>query len=80
MSIRRITISVPAKIAGRIKKAAGRTPVSAWVTGVIEERLSDGELERQWEAFCRDVDPRRADVQRARSLYRRLLPRGRRVG
>ncbi|MBK8593320.1 MAG: hypothetical protein IPN77_30250 [Sandaracinaceae bacterium] len=36
MTIKRITISVPSEVAARIKKAAGKTPVSAWVTGVIE--------------------------------------------
>jgi hypothetical protein len=73
MSIRRITISVPVAIAARIKKAAGRTPVSAWVTGLIEERLDDSELERLWQAFYRSVRPRREDVRRADSIFRRLM-------
>jgi hypothetical protein len=46
MSIRRITISVPVEVAARIRKAAGKTPVSAWVTGVVEDRLDDAELEK----------------------------------
>jgi hypothetical protein len=73
MSIRRITISVPAEVAARIKKAAGRTPVSAWVTGLIEERLDDSELERLWQGFYRSVRPRREDVRRADSIFRRLM-------
>jgi hypothetical protein len=72
MSIRRITISVPEETAARIKKAAGKTPVSAWVTGVIEERLDDAELERLWQEFYRDVRPRAADAKRADAMFRRL--------
>ena len=72
MSIKRITISVPTAVASRIKKAAGTVPVSAWVTDVIEERLNDAELEQQWQAFCRDVAPARADVARAQTLFKRL--------
>jgi len=78
MSIRRITISVPAEVAALIKKAAGSAPVSAWVTGVIEERLEDAELERQWRAFYRDVRPSRDEVRRADAMFRRLTRRGRR--
>jgi len=78
MSIRRITISVPAKVAARIKKAAGDSPVSAWVTGVVEERLEDAELERQWREFCRHVHPSRDEVRRADAMFRRLTKRGRR--
>jgi hypothetical protein len=72
MSIKRITISVPAAVATRIKKAAGAAPVSSWVTDVIEERLNDEELERQWQNFYRDVSPTRADVSGARAMFKRL--------
>ncbi len=72
MSIRRITISVPAEVAARIKKAAGQTPVSAWVTGIIEEHLDDAELERLWQEFYRSVRPRGADARRADAMFRRL--------
>lgn len=78
MSIRRITISVPSDVAGRIKKAAGAAPVSAWVTRLIEEHLEDTELERLWEEFYRSVNPRPADVRRANSLFRKLTRQGRR--
>jgi hypothetical protein len=73
MSIRRITISVPVEVAARIKKAAGKTPVSAWVTGVLEDRLDDAEFEKMWEEFYRSVRPRREDVRRADAILRRLL-------
>ena len=78
MAIRRITISVPEEVAGRIKRAAGGQPVSSWVTGVIEERLDDAELQRQWESFYEDVAPRREDVRRADTIFRRLTRRRRR--
>jgi hypothetical protein len=61
MSVRRLTLSVPK----RIEKAAGATPVSAWVTQLIEEHLDDLELERRWREFYRDVAPSREDARRA---------------
>jgi hypothetical protein len=78
MSIRRITISVPVEVAARIKKAAGKTSVSAWVTGVLEDRLHDAELEKLWEEFYRGVRPRREDVRRADAILRRLMKPSRR--
>ncbi len=72
MTIRRITISVPEEVAKRIKKAAGPTPVSSWVTSVIEEHLDDAELERLWREFYRDVNPRGAAVRRADAMFQRL--------
>jgi hypothetical protein len=80
MAIRRITLSVPERVAGRIKKAAGKKPVSAWVTDLIEEHLDDVELEKKWDAFYRDVAPRRADIRRADSIFARLTGRQRRRG
>ena len=73
MSIRRITISVPESVATRIKKAAGRTPVSSWVTSVIEEHLDDAELERRWDEFYASVAPTRADKRRADAMFDRLV-------
>jgi hypothetical protein len=80
MSIKRITISVPDEVAARIKEAAGETPVSAWVTELIEEHLDDAELERQWQEFYRDVAPKRADLRRAEALLERLTKPSRRRG
>jgi len=80
MSIRRITISVPEEVAGRIKRAAGGQPVSSWVTRLIEERLDDEELERQWDSFYEQVAPERVDVRRADAIFRRLSRRSRRPG
>ena len=78
MSIKRITLSVPEAVATRIKKAAGAKPVSAWVTELIEDHLDDVELERQWEAFYRDVNPSAKEVRRARLILDRLTKPGRR--
>ena len=75
MSIKRITISVPSDVASRIKKAAGRVPVSAWVTEIIEEHLDDAELERQWQRFHAEVKPKAADVRRASAMLKRLTKR-----
>ena len=68
MSIKRITISVREDVAKRIKKAAAGQPVSSWVTELIEERLDDAELERQWEAFYRDVNPGPSAEQKAKKI------------
>ncbi len=72
MAIRRITISVPEDVAKRIKKAAGQTPVSSWVTELIEEHLDDAELERKWKDFYESVAPARKDKERASALHARL--------
>lgn len=80
MAIRRITISIPEDTASRLKKAAGETPVSSWVTELIEERLDDAELERKWQEFYRAVNPSRKDVKRAEALHGRLTKTRRRRG
>jgi hypothetical protein len=80
MSIKRITISVPSDVASRIKKAAGRVPVSAWVTDVIEEHLDDTALEKQWQRFHADVKPKPADVRRASAMLRRMTKPARKRG
>ena len=72
MSIKRITISVPADVADRIKKAAGDTPVSTWVTELVEEHLDDAELELQWQRFYEDVNPTRDDSKKAQAKFKRL--------
>lgn len=78
MAIKRITLSVPARTAARLKRAAGTSSVSAWVTQVVEERLEDEELERQWQAFLRDVALTREDMRRAGTKYKQLMSAGRR--
>ncbi|HEV8245352.1 MAG TPA: hypothetical protein VGP93_06280 [Polyangiaceae bacterium] len=80
MSIKRITISVPVKVASRIKKAAGETPVSAWVTEVIEQRLNDSELDRLWQKFYKEVSPATKEIRRAEAMLKRLTKRRGRRG
>jgi len=57
MSARRITVSVPEAVAQRLKKAAGKTPVSTWLTGLIQDHLDERELEAKWDAFYEGVNP-----------------------
>jgi hypothetical protein len=78
MAIRRITISVPDAVARRIRKAARDRSVSAWITGVIEERLEDAELDRLWQEFYRAIHPSRAEMGRANAAFRRLTKPARR--
>ena len=78
MKIRRITISVPEQVAGRIKNAAGSPAVSAWVTDLIAEPVNDTELERQWSEFYRDVAPKRAEIGCADQMFTRLMRRSHR--
>jgi len=72
VSIERITIRVPSRLARRIKKAAVGTSVSAWVTRAIEERLGEAEIERLWGEFYRSVGPSRVDVRAANAAFKRL--------
>lgn len=71
MAIKRITISVPESVAKKIKAAAGTTPVSTWVTELIEEHLDDAELDRRWQAFYDDVSPTREDLRKAEAIFKR---------
>jgi hypothetical protein len=73
MAIRRITISVPEETVARIKRAAQGVPVSAWVTDVIEEKLADDDIERQWQEMYAEVAPRPADKKRAAAIFKRLM-------
>lgn len=78
MSIRRITISVPEKTARKLKKAAGKQPVSAYLTGLIEERLTADEFQRLWEEFYRSVPMTKKDIAEGDAMYARLTRRPRR--
>jgi hypothetical protein len=79
MSIERVTLSVPTEIAARLKKAAGTTPVSAWVAALIEERLDQAELEAQFRAFCVRHAPTERDAVKASAILARLRTSSRRV-
>jgi hypothetical protein len=75
MSVKRITISVPVATAKRIKRAAGKVPVSAWVTKKIEEQLQQQELDALFEKFYEDVNPSPESVREADLLFERLTGR-----
>jgi hypothetical protein len=62
----------------QVKKAAGHTPVSQWVTELIENHLDDAALELLWQEFCRDVGPTRTDSRRAHAIFKRLTRPARR--
>ena len=81
MAIKRITVSVPEEVARRIKNAAGSTPISTWVTDLIKDHLEDAELERKWLEFVTTVKPRREDIRRADTMFKRMAksPRRRRA-
>ncbi|OGQ14898.1 MAG: hypothetical protein A2138_02850 [Deltaproteobacteria bacterium RBG_16_71_12] len=72
MNITRITISVPERTAKRIKRAAGKQPVSAWVAEKLEEQLRQDELDALFEEFYLDVNPSAASVREADAAFERL--------
>ena len=63
---------MPETFAEQIKKAAGDRPVWRWVQEVLEERLTDEELNRQWEEFYTDVSPSPEAVRQADEMIERL--------
>jgi hypothetical protein len=77
MSARRITVSVPEAVALRLKKAAGKTPVSTWLTDLIEEHLDERELEGKWEAFYAGVSPDAGAARKADEILKRATRRKR---
>jgi hypothetical protein len=80
MAIKRITLSVPEEVVARVKRAAGTTPISAWVSQLIEQYLDEAELEERWREFVRDVAPTRDDSHRAEATLKRLMkPRRKRA-
>lgn len=80
MTIQRVTISMPQKLARRAKKAAGKQPVSAWMTKLVEDHLTEADLERLWQDFYASVAPSRTEERRAAARVTRLTkPRRRRA-
>lgn len=56
MATKRITVSVPAEIADRLKRAAGRGhSVSEWVTNAVTRKLEEEDLKRRFLEFCDGV-------------------------
>ena len=63
---------MPETLAEEIKKAASDRPVWQWVQEVLEERLTDEELNRQWEEFHTDVNPGPEAIKQADEMFERL--------
>ena len=81
MPIARVTISLPVDLARRVKKAAGKKPVSAWLAKLIEDRLSDEEYERLLKEHFTDFPMTRAERRAGDEMFERLVsdrPRRRR--
>lgn len=65
MSIKRITVSVPRELASKVKKAAGKATVSAFVAAVLEERIENERLEREWQRYAADLRAAATGAERA---------------
>lgn len=56
MATKRITISLPAETAKRIKQAAGRErSVSDWVAGAVARSLEEEDLRHRFLEFCDEL-------------------------
>ena len=74
MARKRITVSVPAEIASRIKRAAGRMrSVSEWVTTAVTRTLEEEDLARRFLEFCDGVNATRAEEKQAKASFDRIL-------
>jgi hypothetical protein len=71
MTITRVTISMPSDLARKVKKAAGKKPVSAWLTELVEERLSEDALEALWKEHFHDVAMSAAERRAGDALFER---------
>jgi metal-responsive CopG/Arc/MetJ family transcriptional regulator len=78
MSIKRITISVPSALAAKVKRAAGKKPVSVFVADVLEASIEEEQVERAWREYVADVAPTAADDRRADDVIAGLRRRKRR--
>ena len=79
MTIRRVTISMPEKLARKVKKAAGKKPVSAWISEILEREVDEAELERLWKQHFVDVPMTAEERRRGDELFEQTTrPRRRR--
>ncbi len=73
MASKRITVSVPAATAKRIKHAAGRThSVSAWVTDAVTRMLEEEDLRRRFLELCDSVQATPAEQRQAQVSFDRI--------
>lgn len=76
MATKRITVSMPAGVASRIKRAAGtRQSVSEWVTHAVTRTLEEEDLKRRFLEFCDDVKATPAEEKRAEASFDRVMRR-----
>lgn len=79
MATKRITVSVPAEVATRIKRAAGRShSVSEWVTNAVTRTLEEEDLRRRFLEFCDGVKASNSEEKRAKQSFDRIAQRTRR--
>jgi Arc/MetJ-type ribon-helix-helix transcriptional regulator len=79
MATKRITVSVPAEVATRIKRAAGQSrSVSEWVTNAVTRTLEEEDLARRFLEFCDGVKASASEDKRAKESFDRIAQRTRR--
>ena len=70
MATKRITVSVPADVATRIRQAAGRThSVSEWVTKAVTRSLEEEDVQRRFLEFCDAVEVTASDIRRVNASF-----------
>lgn len=77
MTITRVTISMPKELAAKVKKAAGKKPVSAWLTEMVQDRLGEQDLERVWNEYFAEMTFTKRETRDARDRLDRLTKRKR---
>lgn len=76
MATKRITVSVPAEVATRIKRASGQShSVSEWVTNAVIRSLAEEDLTRRFLEFCDGVSASSSDEKRAERSFDRITQR-----
>lgn len=73
MAIKRVTVSLPAEIADRLRAEAGGRSVSAYVAELISERLEDTELDALWRAYLDEVGLSADDIDAADRVLDELV-------
>ncbi|HEX6237563.1 MAG TPA: hypothetical protein VFZ68_10245 [Acidimicrobiales bacterium] len=73
MAIKRVTISLPEELAGRLRAEAGDRPVSAHVADLIARHLEERDLDELWRSYLDEIDLSPDDVAAADRLLDELL-------
>lgn len=78
MPSKRVTISVPAGVARRMKRAAGGArSTSAWVSAAIERALDEDDLRRRFLELCDAIQTTADERSRADEALEGVLRRSR---